>query len=91
MKPQPQVLPEEVDELSCRLLDAVSIVNPATTGICICGLHYCIPWEGQDFTKTIVPLLLEETDAMSVVGGLFFLFFSSLLLSMTLVSIRSTV
>ncbi|KAK2527108.1 Kdm6a [Columba guinea] len=61
---------EEVDELSCRLLDAVSIVNPATTGICIYGLRYCIPWEGQDCPKTIVPLLLEETDAMSVVGAL---------------------
>lgn len=52
VKPQPRVLPEEADELSCRLLDAGSIVSPArapryTPVNFVC---YCIPWEGQDFT-----------------------------------------
>lgn len=70
VKRQPQVLPEEVDKLSCRLLDARSIVNPTRTPwyIPVNFVCYRIPWEGQYFTTIIVLLVLEETNATSVVG-----------------------
>lgn len=90
--------------MSCRvgfwMLSALE--SSCNWDIYTCELCYCSPWEGQGFTKAIVPLLLEETDAMSVVGGLCFVlvfclfgfgfevvfFFPPLLLSMILVSIK---
>jgi len=48
VKPQPWILPEEVDELSCRLLDPGSIVNPARTPwhIPVNLVCYYILWKG---------------------------------------------
>lgn len=59
------------------LLDTGSIVNAARTPwyIPVNFVCYCIPWEGCDFTKVTVLLVLEETDAASVVGDILIYFF----------------